>query len=375
MGGGTFDVAVLNMKKGEVNAKAIGGDTHLGGEDFDNEMVKHIIDNVRNKHGIDLGRGKLSSNPTEKRDASERFRRIRAVCEKQKRILSTSESTIISIPRIDGNFDLEETITRADFERLNLVPFKKCIDITDKVIADAKMKKSEIDDIVLIGGSTRIPKIRELLTEYFDGKALNSQINADEAVAFGAAIQAALEHGKSNEVIKKISVSDVTPMSLGIRVVTEELSVIIPKNTTVPCKKSCTYHTSEDAQTKMAIEIFEGEELIANNNTKLGMFRLNGIPSAPQRKEPIDVSMNIDREGILHVEAVCRSTGGSNSITIEAHKGRMSSTEILSAKVSVFVICMSTKSIIFLVVILAIKCKIIISFCFFFLFQTSVVNL
>lgn len=333
LGGGTFDCAVLKMNGGEITVKAIKGDTHLGGEDFDNEMVMHIIGVVKEKHDIDLGRGRDSINPKERRDASERLRRIRAVCEKQKRILSSADSVEIEIPRIDGSFNLEETFTRAEFEILNLSRFKNCIDITVSVISDAQMDKSEIDDIVLIGGSTRIPKIRELLTEYFDGKALNKQINADEAVAYGAAIKAALIYGKSNEVNKNVRVKDVTPMSLGVEIFGGGLSVIIEKNTPVPYSKAYPYYTVFDWQTSVRINVFEGEKPKATMNNKLGTFDINDIPSAPTGKEPIDISMTIDSEGILHVKAVCRSTGNSEGITIEEHKGRMSGREIQLAQV------------------------------------------
>ncbi|CAG7691841.1 unnamed protein product [Allacma fusca] len=332
LGGGTFDVAVLQMVGGNIDVKAIGGDTHLGGEDFDNEMVKHIIEVVKRKTGNDLGQGKDSRNPEEKRKAAERLRRIRSACEKQKRLLSSTSSTMISIDRIDDSYDLNEPFTRKDFEDLNMSKFKKCIEITDAAISDAKMSKDNIEDIVLIGGSTRIPKIRELLREYFNGKALNATINADEAVAFGAAVQAALEYGKKDEVSKNVSVSDVAPLSLGVENVDGNLSVIIPKNTPVPCSKSQKRYTVYDSQTSTTFKIFEGEELIAKNNNKLGQFTLSDIPSAPSGKEPLNVTMEIDSEGILHVTAVCMSTRGTKAIKIEAHKGRMSQQDISSAK-------------------------------------------
>ncbi|CAG7724285.1 unnamed protein product [Allacma fusca] len=246
-----------------------------------------------------MGRGRNSWNPEEKRSAAERLRRIRSVCEKQKRLLSSSTSATIIIDRIDESYDLNEQFTRKEFEDLNMANFKKCIEITAGVISDAKMKMEDIEDIVLIGGSTRIPKIRELLTKYFGGKALNSTVNADEAVAFGAAVQAALECGKRDEASKNVWVSDVTPFSLGTDVSDGTLS---------------------------------GEEAIAKDNNKLGEFQLSDIPSARSGKEPLAVTMKIDSEGILHVTAVCVSTGGTNAIKIEAHKGRMSKQEIASAK-------------------------------------------
>ncbi|CAG7820544.1 unnamed protein product [Allacma fusca] len=332
LGGGTFDVGVLQMKGGNIDVKAIGGDTHLGGEDFDNEMVKHIIEVVKKKTGKDLGRGRNSSNPEEKRSAAERLRRIRSACEKQKRLLSSSTSTTIIIDRIDESYDLNEQFTRKEFEDLNTANFKKCIEITAGVITDANMKMEDIEDIVLIGGSTRIPKIRELLMQFFGGKALNSTINADEAVAFGAAVQAALEYGKRDEVSKNVSVSDVTPLSLGLEIHGGSMSVIIPKNTSIPCNKTQAYYTVYDWQTAVTIKIFEGEEATAKDNNKLGEFDLSGIPSAVSGKEPLDTTMKIDSEGILHVTAVCRSTGGTKSIKIEAHKGRMSKQEIATAQ-------------------------------------------
>ncbi|CAG7824807.1 unnamed protein product [Allacma fusca] len=332
LGGGTFDVAVLQMKGGNVDVKAIGGDTHLGGEDFDNEMVKHILEVVKRKTGRDLGRGRNSRNPEEKRSAAERLRRIRSVCEKQKRLLSSSTSTTILIDRIDEIYDLNEQFTRKEFEDLNMVYFKKCIEITAGVITDAKMMKEDIEDIVLIGGSTRIPKIRELLMQFFGGKALNFTVNADEAVAFGAAVQAALEYGKRDEVSKDVSVSDVAPLSLGVENFDGNLSVIIRKNTSVPCSKTQTRISVLDWVTSITFKIFEGEEAIAKDNNKLGEFELSDIPSARAGEEPMDVTMEIDAEGILHVTAVCRSTGGTKAIKIEAHKGRMSKQEIASAK-------------------------------------------
>lgn len=333
LGGGTFDVAVLKMNGGEVTVKAIGGDTHLGGEDFDNEMVKHIIKVVNEKHNIDLGRNTDSSDPALRRDASVRLRRIRSACEKQKRLLSMTDSVNITIEKIDGNFDLDETFTRAQFEALNMSKFKNCIDITAAVISDAGMVKSEIDDVVLVGGSTRIPKIRELLTQFFDGKALNKQMNADEAVAYGAAIQASLVFGKRYQIKRNVKVNDVTPMSLGLKTADGSMSRIIRKNTPVPCSQKEEYITARDDQTSADINIYEGEKPIAVDNNKLGTFTLCGIPKARVGEEPIDVTMTIDSEGLLHVKAICRSTGKSEGITIEQHKGRMSLKEIEIAKV------------------------------------------
>ncbi|CAG7723857.1 unnamed protein product [Allacma fusca] len=332
LGGGTFDVAVLQIKGGKIDVKAIGGDTHLGGEDFDNEMVKHIIEVVKKKTGKDLGRGRNSMNPEEKRSASERLRRIRSVCEKQKRLLSSSTSTTIIIDRIDESYDLNEQFTRKTFEDLNMANFKKCIEITAGVITDAKMKKGNIEDIVLIGGSTRIPKIRELLTKYFGGKALNSTVNADEAVAYGAAVQAALEYGKRDEVSKNVWVSDVTPLSLGVEIHGGLMSVIIPRNTRVPCSKKSQYATLYDWQKVVNFSIFEGEDPLAKDNNKLGEFKLSGIPIARAGEEKIDLTMEVESDGIFHVTAVCRSTRGTKTIKIEAHKGRMSKKEITSAK-------------------------------------------
>jgi L1 cell adhesion molecule like protein len=204
----------------------------------------------------------------------------------------------------------------------------------DTVISEAKLQKSEIDDIVLIGGSTRIPKIQELVVKYFDGKALNSQINPDEAVAYGAAVHAALEFGKSDEVpgTSPPVVSDVTPLSLGIEVFGYRFNVILPKNTRVPCANTEEYTTVYDGQTAADINIYEGEEFFAVKNNLLGKFRLTGVPSARRGKERMNVTMNIDREGILNVKAVCKSTGGSKDVKIEAYKGRMSAVEIEAAK-------------------------------------------
>jgi molecular chaperone DnaK (HSP70) len=210
--------------------------------------------------------------------------------------------------------------------------FQKCVKITAQVILEAKVNKGDIDDIVLIGGSTKIPKIQQLLTEFFNGKALNSQIKADEAVAVGAAIQAALLYGKFDEVSKNVSVSNVTPLSLGIKNSKGNMVVAIPKNTPVPCSKTETWFTKKDWQTTMWFPIFEGESLVAEDNTMLGKFRLTNIPSARARKERTEVTVTIDDEGILHVKAVCCSNGSSNDITIDAYRGRMASNKIAAAK-------------------------------------------
>lgn len=324
LGGGTFDVGVLNVNGGDIVVKSIGGDPHLGGEDFDNEIVKHVIEVVKEKHEIDLGRGRDSSNSTERRNAYERIRRIKAECETKKRNLSYAESTDIAIECIDGTFNLDLKFTRDDFERLNIAKFRRCIELTKDVISKSKLEKSQIEDIVLVGGSTRIPKIRELLTEFFDGKALNSTINADESVSYGAAIQAALEYGKSDEVGAHITVADVTPIPLGIEIYGGGMSVIIPSNTPIPHSHGGVYYTTKDWQTSVDINVYEGVHPVAKENNHLGWFQLSGIPSALRAKEKLDVTMNIDREGILFVKAECRSTGGSENIKIETHKGRMS---------------------------------------------------
>ncbi|XP_078150709.1 heat shock cognate 70 kDa protein-like [Carex rostrata] len=316
LGGGTFDVSLLSISNGVIEVKATAGDTHLGGEDFDNRMLNYFVEEFRRKHRKDI-----SSNP-------KALTRLKIACEQAKRILTTTTQTAVNIDCLYEGIDLYSTITRARFEELNADLFEKCIETVARCHEDASIDKDNIDGVVLVGGSTRIPKVQQLLKNYFNGKELCNSIHPDEAVAYGAAVHAANLSGQGTEEIKNLVLIDVTPLSLGINTLRDTTSVIIPKNTPVPTQKSRLYITTCDFQSGFSIKVYEGERVRCEDNNLLGQFSLSGIHPAPRGETKIDVSFKIDRDGILHVSAEEPISGRKKEITLINREGRLSKEEI-----------------------------------------------
>lgn len=307
---GTFDVSLLSIEDGVFEVRATAGDSNLGGEDFDNLIVDWAAEEFRRKTKVEI------------KDNPRALRRLRTACERAKRVLSSSSQATIEVDSLGDGQDFSATLTRAKFESLCDSLFRKCMGPVEQVLRDAKMSKEKVDDIVLVGGSSRIPRVQQLLREFFNGKELCQSINPDEAVAYGAAVQGAILGGDKSDKINDIILLDVCPLTLGIETAGGVMTPLIKRNTTIPTKKSQVFSTYADNQTQVKIKIYQGERAMTRDCDALGEFDLAGIPPMPRGVPQIEIAYDVDANGILNVTAAEKSTGKSNKITITNDKSR-----------------------------------------------------
>jgi heat shock protein 5 len=316
LGGGTFDVSLLTIDNGVFEVVATNGDTHLGGEDFDQRIMSHLMKVFKKKHKKDMSGDKRA------------IQKLKREAERAKRTLSSNAQTRIEIEALFDGIDFSETLTRAKFEELNLDLFKKTMKPVKKCLEDSKMSKSDIDEVVLVGGSTRIPKVQQLLSNFFNGKELNQEINPDEAVAYGATVQGGILSGEGGEAVKDVILLDVAPLSMGVETEDGLMSKIIDRNSVIPTKKTQEYTTVQDNQQSVNFQVYEGERSVAKNNHLLGSFTLENIPAAKKGVPKIDVSFDIDQNGILKVSAVEKAGGSSAGVTITNDQNRLTKDQI-----------------------------------------------
>ena len=315
LGGGTFDVSLLTIADGVFEVVATNGDTHLGGEDFDQRVMDHFVKLFKKKTGKDL------------RKDDRAVQKLRREVEKAKRALSSAHQTKVEVEALFDGQDFSETLTRAKFEELNMDLFRSTMKPVKKVLEDGSMSKKDVDEIVLVGGSTRIPKVQQLIKEFFNGKEPSKGVNPDEAVAYGAAVQACILSGADCGE-KGIVLLDVNPLSMGIETVGGVMSTIISRNTVVPTKKQQIFSTAADNQESVTIKVYEGERPMTKDNHLLGSFDLTGIPPAARGVPQLEVTFQIDANGILQVTAQDKGTQKKHSITITNDNNRLTPEEI-----------------------------------------------